>query len=76
MAAPRAEEGSRAFRRSLYIAEDVRAGEVLNARNLRAVRPGFGLPPKFLDTLIGKRVARNLSAGTPVDWSIFLPEDA
>ena len=72
----RAEEGSRAFRRSLYIAEDVRAGEELNAQNLRAVRPGFGLPPKFLDTLIGKRVARNLSAGTPVDWSIFLPEDA
>lgn len=72
----RAEEGSRAFRRSLYIAEDVRAGEELNERNLRAVRPGFGLPPKFLDTLIGKRVARNLSAGTPVDWSIFLPEDA
>ncbi len=69
-----AEDGSRVFRRSLYIAEDVRAGETLNARNLRAVRPGFGLPPKFLNTLMGKRVARDLAAGTPADWSMFLPE--
>jgi N-acetylneuraminate synthase len=69
-----AEEGSRIFRRSLYIAEDVRAGETLSPSNLRAVRPGFGLPPKFLGTLMGKRVARDLTAGTPADWSMFLPE--
>lgn len=68
-----AEQGSRQFRRSLYIAKDVKAGDVLDTQNLRAVRPGFGLPPKFLNTLLGKRVARNLSAGTPADWSIFLP---
>lgn len=68
-----AEQGSRQFRRSLYIAKDVKAGDVLDTQNLRAVRPGFGLPPKFLNTLLGKRVARDLSAGTPADWSIFLP---
>jgi pseudaminic acid synthase len=71
-----AEEGSRIFRRSLYIARDVRAGETLTERNLRAVRPGFGLPPKFLNVLLGKRVARDLPAGTATDWSIFLPDDA
>jgi len=70
-----AEEGSRVFRRSLYIAEDVQAGEVLTAKNLRAIRPGFGLPPKFLNDLLGKRVARDLAAGTPLDWSVFLPAD-
>jgi len=70
-----AESGSRIFRRSLYVAEDVKAGEVLTARNLRAVRPGNGLPPKFLDALIGKRVARDLPAGTPASWSIFLPDE-
>lgn len=70
-----AEDGSRVFRRSLYIAEDVAAGQELTAANMRAVRPGYGLPPKFLNALLGKRVARSLSAGTPVDWSIFLPED-
>lgn len=69
-----AEEGSRQFRRSLYIAEDVAAGEPLTARNLRAVRPGFGLPPKFLDSLLGKRVARDLPAGTPADWSMFVSD--
>lgn len=71
----KAEEASRAFRRSLYIAKDVAAGEMLTPANLRAIRPGYGLPPKFLDTLMGHRVARPLAAGTPVDWSIFLAEE-
>jgi len=70
-----AEDASRAFRRSLYISKDVTAGEILTSENLRAVRPGFGLPPKFLDQLMGKRVARNLSAGTPADWSMFVAEN-
>lgn len=70
----RAEEGSRQFRRSLYIARDVAAGDVLTADNLRTVRPGFGLPPKFLEALLGKRVARDAKAGTPVDWALLTPE--
>lgn len=71
----KAEDGSRMFRRSLYIAQDMAAGDELTPTNLRAVRPGFGLPPKFLETLIGKRVAKPLTAGTAVDWSIFLSDD-
>ncbi len=67
-----AEDASRAFRRSLYIAQNMEAGDVLTAANLRAVRPGFGLPPAFLSTLLGKPVARALPAGTPADWSMFL----
>lgn len=70
-----AEDKSRQFRRSLYIAEDVAAGEILTERNLRAVRPGFGLPTKHLGALLGRRVARSLTAGTPADWSIFVNED-
>lgn len=66
-----AEEGSREHRRSLYIAKDLQPGDVLDRENLRSVRPGFGLPPKFLNILLGKRVARALSAGTPADWSMF-----
>lgn len=69
-----AEEGSRVFRRSLYIARDMKAGDELNAENLRAIRPGYGLPPKFLTSLLGQRVAQDVKAGTPVDWSIFLPQ--
>ena len=64
----RAEDKSRAFRRTLYIARDVAAGEMLTAENMRIVRPGFGLPPKFYDVLLGKRVNRALVAGTPLQW--------
>lgn len=64
----RAEDKSRIFRRSLYVARDVAAGEVLTAQNMRIVRPGFGLPPKFYDVLLGKRVNRALAAGTPLQW--------
>ena len=71
----KAEENSRQFRRSLYIARDMKTGECLDRQNLRAVRPGYGLPPKFMDQLIGKRVARDLNAGTPVSWDIFVEED-
>jgi pseudaminic acid synthase len=71
----KAEEASKQFRRSLYIAQDMKTGDVLTEENLRAVRPGFGLPPGFLATLIGKSVARDLSAGTPADWSMFLAAD-
>lgn len=71
-----AEEGSRVFRRSLYIAKDVQAGDVLTPENLRAIRPGYGLPPKFLSTLMGKKVSRAASAGTPADWILFTPLDS
>jgi pseudaminic acid synthase len=66
-----AERPSLAFRRSLYIAEDVRAGETLTRRNLRCVRPGFGLPPKFYDVLLGRKVKVDVAKGTPADWSLL-----
>lgn len=67
----KAEEGSRQFRRSLYVAEDMAEGEVFTEANLRSVRPGFGLPPKHFDVLIGKRVNRALAKGTPVSWDLI-----
>jgi N-acetylneuraminate synthase len=65
------EEKSRQFRRSLYVAKNLRAGDVLSHENVRVVRPGFGLPPRFLDVVLGKRVNRDVAAGTPLDWSLF-----
>jgi len=65
------EKKSLVFRRSLYIAENVKAGEVLTTRNLRVVRPGNGLHPRFYEQLLGKRVRRNLEKGTPVNWDLF-----
>ena len=66
-----AESKSRAFRRTLYISRDVRAGETLSADNMRIVRPGYGLAPKFYDIVLGKRVNRDLPAGTPVQWDVI-----
>ena len=54
----------REFSRSLYIAENMKAGDVLTEQNLRSVRPGFGLAPKFLNECLGKKVNRNLQRGT------------
>lgn len=63
-----AEEGSRVFRRSLYVAQDMAEGEAFTPQSLRSVRPGFGLAPKHYDVLLGKRVNRALTKGTPVNW--------
>ena len=66
-----AERPSLAFRRSLYIAEDVAAGEILTPRNLRCVRPGLGLAPKFYEVLLGRRLARAAAKGTPMQWDLL-----
>jgi sialic acid synthase SpsE len=50
---------------------DVKAGERLTEENLRIVRPGYGLPPKFYDILLGKRVNQDLTAGTPMSWDLL-----
>jgi pseudaminic acid synthase len=65
------EKQSLVFRRSLYIVKDMKAGEVLTRENLRAIRPGYGLPPKYLDLLLGKRVNRNVRRGTATSWEII-----
>ena len=61
------EKESRRLRRSLYITEDVKAGDKITVSNLRAIRPGEGCSPKFLQDLLGKRYVRNFSMGTPMD---------
>ena len=65
-----AEKGSTVFRRSLYIAEDMKQGEVLNKKNLRIVRPGLGLPPKNYEILLGRKVNQDVKKGTPVCWEM------
>lgn len=62
------ERASAVFRRSLYVVSDVEAGEALTAENVRAIRPGFGLPPKYLALVIGTKVRRALKRGTPLSW--------
>jgi pseudaminic acid synthase len=65
-----AEKKSLVFRRSIYVAEDLKAGDVLTRSNLRCVRPGLGLPPKHYDELLGRRVNQDVKRGTPMDWGL------
>jgi pseudaminic acid synthase len=66
-----AEEKSRIFRRTLYVARNMMEGDVFTDENLRIVRPGFGLPPKYFDLMLGKRVNRDVAAGTPLSWDLI-----
>jgi pseudaminic acid synthase len=59
---------SREFSRSLFIAENVKAGEMITTANVRSVRPGFGLAPKHLQNILGKRFVKDAVKGTPMAW--------
>jgi N-acetylneuraminate synthase len=66
-----AELKSLVFRRSLYVAQDMEAGDIFTPNNLRVVRPGNGLHPRFYEQLLGKIVVRDVRKGTPVDWTLL-----
>ena len=65
------ELNSRIYRRSLYITEDIKSGEKLTIKNLRAIRPGLGLPPKYIDKFLGKTLSKSVKKGTPLSWGII-----
>jgi len=65
------EKASIKYRRSIYISRDVKEGEQLNAENIKIVRPGFGIAPKYYDLVIGRRVNKNLPKGTAMSWELI-----
>lgn len=65
------EKPSMVFRRSLYITRNLKAGDVFSKENVRSIRPGHGLAPKFLDVVLGKRVSRDTQKGTPLSWDLL-----
>ena len=65
-----AEKASQEHRRSIYISKDLKKGDVLSNDNIRIVRPGSGLAPKFFDLLIGRAIRRDVKKGTPINWDI------
>lgn len=64
------EAASRVFRRSLFVVEDIAAGHLFTEKNVRSIRPGFGLAPKHFGAILGKRAACNVARGTPLAWSM------
>lgn len=69
------EMGNVIFRRSLYVVQDVKAGQVLTHDNVRSIRPGNGVAPKHLDAVVGKRASRDIKRGTPVSWNLVDSRD-
>jgi N-acetylneuraminate synthase len=63
-------ENSSLSRRSLYIVQDMQAGDVLNPENLRSIRPGYGLPTRHLEDLLGMRVTQSIERGTRMSWDL------
>lgn len=59
------------FRRSIYAVKPIKAGELLTSENIRVIRPGFGLPPKYLPRVIGRAAARDIAYGDPIKWSVI-----
>ncbi|MDG2012260.1 MAG: pseudaminic acid synthase [Pirellulaceae bacterium] len=67
------EQASLAFRRSLFASQDIRAGEIFTPANVRSIRPGDGLPPKYLNQILGQKATCDLSRGMPLEWA-HIPE--
>lgn len=65
------EQGNVQFRRSLYFVKDMQAGDVIDESCIRSVRPGFGLPPKYLDLILGRQVSQNIHANQPVSENLI-----
>ena len=61
---------SREFSRSLFVIEDIKAGEKFTEKNIKSIRPGFGLSPKHLHKVLGKKAIEDIKRGTPLNWSL------
>jgi N-acetylneuraminate synthase len=64
------EKASRIFRKSLFVVNDLKKGEKFSADNIRSIRPGYGLPPKSMNILLGRKASRDITRGTPLTWEM------
>jgi N-acetylneuraminate synthase len=67
------EKTSIRFRRSIYVTEDIKKGEEFTTKNIRIIRPGNGLPPKYFDALLGKKASCDMKKGIPMSWELINP---
>jgi len=67
----RAEEGSKVFRRSLYFVKDLPVGHVITPEDIRRIRPGMGLAPKYFNDLLGSELQQDVLRGQATSWSLF-----
>ena len=65
------EESCRALRRSLFVIEDMRLGEVFKEKNVKSIRPGYGLHTRHLEDVLGRKAKKNIKKGTPLNWDLI-----
>ncbi|NPA43663.1 MAG: pseudaminic acid synthase, partial [Chlorobi bacterium] len=61
---------SRVFARSLYVVKDMKKGEVFTEENVRSIRPGYGMPPKYLPQILGRKAGTDIEKGTRLSWDL------
>ncbi|MBN1930573.1 MAG: pseudaminic acid synthase [Desulfobacterales bacterium] len=69
------EAQSRMFRRSLFAVQDIKKGDFFTSKNIRSIRPAYGLHPRYIDTVSGSRANQNISCGTPLKWEMISHDD-
>lgn len=65
------ESKSKMFRRSLFVVNDIKVGDVLTSENIRSIRPGYGLHTRYFEKILGRRASRDIARGTPLDWDLI-----
>ncbi len=65
------EDSSMVFRRSIYFINDLKSGDVISKNDIKRIRPGFGLKPKFFEEIVGKKVLKDVERGDPVNWEVI-----
>lgn len=65
------EEASRVFRKSIFVVKDIKKGEIFTEENIRVIRPGYGLAPKYYEDILGKISTKDIERGTPLDWGMI-----
>ena len=64
-------KNSRVFARSLFVVEDVKSGDFITEKNVRSIRPGYGISPKYIKDIIGKKFIKDINRGTPMEWELI-----
>ena len=65
------EKKSLQFKRSLFVVKDIKEGDVFTKDNIKVIRPGTGIPPKYYEDILGRKSRSDIKAGTPVSWNII-----
>lgn len=68
------EESNVVFKRSIFCVKDIKAGEPLTEDNIRVIRPGYGLEPKYYERILGMKATRDIERGTPISLGMFKNE--